>query len=502
MAFESIDSTRLKAANKNTYSKKELNDFKVLAGVLVIMFIIITVWGIIGVVFETKVSFLFHLVVQNILFFQYIAFFVLYQLDKPQILESFLGYIFSFLVGKQNIFGKCMEKNYQKDTTFTYNYKVYTNEVFREQEIYIHFITNFGLILLIHLIVLFVTLMVVIAYYVYKKNRIDNRNVETETQVKKRIIIGVLNKIRKVLSTKLIMTMFLSLIVEITIFSFYNFTHTEFNHPLLIFSVYLAFSYLVVTLFFLIKTFLPPVNRHNRNPNDHYNKIHEDYRFLVKGLRLPISKYWTGLQYLFYFIYGIIMVTLYNAPRVSSILNTLLMFFWALYFVGVKPAENLMINVYQIIIHFGLFLADFVIFLLIWFPGMHSGWYRFFDYFASCVIAIILFVNLIMIFFYTVLVWADFSLQDKINQRYMQCRSDVIPEDPFGEDKGSTNTDEEKKKINLLQQSREESNYEKDLKQKVAFFQKEIEKSISSNKDDSDLDIIDVDKVNKVGNKK
>ena len=64
--------------------------------------------------------------------------------------------------------------------------------------------------------------------------------------------------------------MFLAFIIEITIFSFYNFTHTTFNHSLLVFSVYLAFCYLIVMLFFLLKILLPPINRHNRNPNDVY----------------------------------------------------------------------------------------------------------------------------------------------------------------------------------------------------------------------------------------
>lgn len=107
--------------------------------------------------------------------------------------------------------------------------------------------------------------------------------------------MSILNKIRKVFSTKLIMSMFLCFIVEITIFSFYNFTHTNFNHPLLIFSVYMAFTYLIVTLFFLMKSFLPPLNKKNRNPTDYYNKVDENYRFLVKGLNLPKGQYFQGL---------------------------------------------------------------------------------------------------------------------------------------------------------------------------------------------------------------
>lgn len=35
---------------------------------------------------------------------------------------------------------------------------------------------------------------------------------------------------------------------------------------------------------------------------------------------------------------------------------------------------------------------------------------------------------------------------------------------------------------------------DKDLRQKVVFFQKEIEKSIETNREDSDLDIIDLEK--------
>jgi len=46
-----------------------MKDFKLLAGVLVIVFIVITIWGFIGVIFEGKSSFLFHLIVQNILMF-------------------------------------------------------------------------------------------------------------------------------------------------------------------------------------------------------------------------------------------------------------------------------------------------------------------------------------------------------------------------------------------------------------------------------------------------
>lgn len=180
-----------------------------------------------------------------------------------------------------------MENKYKNDHSFTYHYNAYSSHSFKEQEIYIYFLTNFGLFLLINLIVLLVTLVIVTVYYIIKKKRVNETNSESEPEIKKRILISVLKKIKSVLSTKLIMTMFLCLIVEITIFSFYNFSHTDFNHPLLIFSVYLSFSYLVVTLFFLLKSFLPPLNKKNRNPSDHYNNIDENYRFLVKGLNLP-----------------------------------------------------------------------------------------------------------------------------------------------------------------------------------------------------------------------
>lgn len=147
------------------------------------------------------------------------------------------------------------------------------------------------------------------------------------------------------------MTMFLALIVEITIFSFYNFTHTEFSNALLIFSVYIAFSYLIVTLFFALKTFFPNKNRHNINPNDMLNSVHEDYRYIIKGCRMPQGEYFHALQYVFYFLYAIIMLVFHNKPKYAIVINFILMILWLLFFIFKRPAINEFLNWAQIFTH-------------------------------------------------------------------------------------------------------------------------------------------------------
>lgn len=301
----------------------------------------------VGVIFETRKSFLFHLVIQNVLMYQYIAFTVLYDIEFPQVLAGFLGSLYKFFIQYQNIFGSSMQKRYGNDFEFNYHYKVYTSNQFRDQQIYTHFLTNFGLILVIHCLIILLTLLSVTAYYIYHRKRVFDR-LESERDVRTRIIDGVLAKLKHVFSVKIIMSSFLALIVEITIFSFYNFSHTRLNQPLLIFSVYLAFSYLVVTLFFLLKNFFP---RKNRNAVDEFEKVHYDYQYLVKGIRLPKGKNFHALQYLFYFVFALVILVLHQSPRFAVIINLLLMCGWVVYFVWLRPVGHKYLNLSQITTH-------------------------------------------------------------------------------------------------------------------------------------------------------
>lgn len=134
---------------------------------------------------------------------------------------------------------------------------MYTHERFRDQKIFTHFLCNFGLVLLIHLIILVLLIIISVISYCFVKRKKKN-TLETERDIRHRIITSIFRKIRKVISVKVIFTMFLAFIVEIVIFALYNFTHADLNHGILIFSFYLAFAYFVVTIFFLLRiTCLP-----------------------------------------------------------------------------------------------------------------------------------------------------------------------------------------------------------------------------------------------------
>lgn len=442
---------------------KQVKDFKVLAGILVVALLIISIWGMVGVVFETRKSFLFHLVIQNVLMYQYIAFTVLYDIDFPQSLSSFLGSFYKFLIQYQNIFGASMQKRYGGDSEFSYHYKVYTSDQFRDQEIYVHFLTNFGLILVIHCFILFLTLLSITAYYIYHKRRAFNR-LESDRDVRTRIIDGVLSKIKHVFSVRIIMSSFLVLIVETTIFAFYNFTHTRINHPLLIFSIYLAFSYLVVTLYFLLKSFFPPKNRHG---TDEFDKVHYDYQYLVKGVRLPRGKTFHALQYLFYFIFAVVILVLHQNPRYAVIINLLLMCGWVAYYVLVKPVENEFLNVSQIFTHALLVLMLIFFAVIVFNQNMQQNSKEILGEIVVILMVMVLFYNLILIFYYSIIVWAEYGHSDENKHKYVKCSNTQKSEDPFS-DHSEENRDEEKR--GMMKGVNNGAIYESDLKEKVAYF--------------------------------
>ena len=78
------------------------------------------------------------------------------------------------------------------------------------------------MIFVIHATILAILIIVSILYKCMKKR---NNTLEPN------MFISALRSIKRVITNKLLSTMFLVLLIEITIFSLYNFEHNGFHHP-------------------------------------------------------------------------------------------------------------------------------------------------------------------------------------------------------------------------------------------------------------------------------
>lgn len=150
-------------------------------------------------------------------------------------------------------------------------------------------------------------------------------------------------------------------IIECSIFIFYNFYHKNFSHAFFIFSLILAIIYLMIILFFLSILFLVPVKYSQTQ-----NKRNLSFWFVWKGLvRNKFQKFFQAIQYLFYFIFSIVIVFSYNNKNIQIIVNFIFLILFFVYIVVYRPANEKFWKYEQIGIHAFMILTKLLLLILI-----------------------------------------------------------------------------------------------------------------------------------------
>ena len=157
-------------------------------------------------------------------------------------------------------------------------------------------------------------------------------------------------------------TFFLIFIIESSIFIFYNFYNKNFSHGFFILSLIFSIFYLLIILFFLFLLFFITKKILVKNERN------EKFWFIWKGIEIKkknLGKYFQSIQYLFYFIFSIIIVFFYNFRKIQIILNFIFLIIFFLYIIFFLPPNSKFWKFEQIGIHGFLIITKILLLILI-----------------------------------------------------------------------------------------------------------------------------------------
>ena len=362
---------KLESKKKNKKNSKNHN-LKYLAIISSIIFYLTMIIGLIGVIFKCPYissdwnTFYEQKFLQAFLICQYLVFWTLYNFSPPENLNSFFFKFFEIIIKWHKIFKETTQSDNLSSKYFNDYFFVNKKERFFENDIYTHFFTNFSFIILLQFIFLFFYLVSKIIYYFLNKQKLqinyqpENPEIEKKNQSKMKII-NFFRIINDFFEWQFIITIFLMFIIECSIFIFYNFYHKNFSHAFFIFSLILAIIYLMIILFFLSILFLVPVKYSQTQ-----NKRNLSFWFVWKGLvRNKFQKFFQAIQYLFYFIFSIVIVFSYNNKNIQIIVNFIFLILFFVYIVVYRPANEKFWKYEQIGIHAFMILTKLLLLILI-----------------------------------------------------------------------------------------------------------------------------------------
>ena len=358
-------------------NEKVEKSFKVLGIFGFIFMVIAMAVGLLGILFcceyTDKPKFLYQKWIQTFIMFQFVAFWTFYNAYLPHNLLSYLNALFGYSTGWHDIFNKAAKDN-NDQARFREKLVKNTHRRFYEEEVSTHFVLSYGFPLLLTLFGL--TLYGVIKALVYfgskkklNKNEIGNsRNrgdIHISTQVvttpsQSSIESGYMGTLLNHFEWKLLVTLFLIFIVEVTAFICYNFYGPSFAFGVYTFSFIFAIIWAIIIVALVIYVFIYPFGLNKVTMDELDGRNH----FIYEGLRLiGLRKNFQGIQYLHYMFFSIILVLAYQSRLTQIIITGFLLLFFVLYVVGMQPADERFDRIEQTISHLLLLIA--FIFLLV-----------------------------------------------------------------------------------------------------------------------------------------
>ena len=329
-----------------------------LGSVVYVIFVIGAVLATFSVFIKNSDNFGFQKFIQTVLIMQYIAFWATYNVQLPETLNSFLGKIYELFMNNQQIFEEPMEKNHGHIEDFNMHFRVYDDgyHKFVERNIFTHFLVNFGLIFVLQAAFIFIFILLKVIYNSKKKNTI-NQNSKG---------LKVLKFLVESFNMKIFQTIFLIFILETVVFTLYNFQHSNFDHLIYKISIFISFFYLIFILFLYLNTFCHSTNRNTTENSPLSLRTPRKYLFIYQGLNEnTIGKYFQTIQYLFYFLFGLLVIKGHKHPKMQVVVSFILFLFFIIYIVASRPATHNLWQIEQVTVHFILGFAHLLFLLLV-----------------------------------------------------------------------------------------------------------------------------------------
>lgn len=334
--------------------------------------------GVFGSLFKFKNlkndDFFFQKFIQKFLMAQFFAFILLINSQLPSSLNQFLFRFYHLFIGTNNIFGNYIKKSFENNSDLLLHYQEKIHNNFHNSNVYSHFFTNFALIIIIQVSLLIIYLIISITHGILKtqakKNLTKNKsNLSLSKKIK--FFRYLLHQFKN----KILHTSILIFILQTTIFCTYNFLHSKYSHIYFKISVFIAFIYFTITICLLLTSLL-----HKKLPlieeDEDFDyttlqekelfKIPRSCRFIYQGVdKCNSGKFYHFVHYLFYFVYGVVFVMLYNYPRALAVVLFVMAGAKTGYVIFIRPANRIFWKIEQCAVVLVFFLICSLIMVII-----------------------------------------------------------------------------------------------------------------------------------------
>ncbi len=178
---QSVDLDLEEAALRKEHRDSDKEDhLEKLAKAAFAFFIASMFFGLIGVFFKCPYipsdanTFFFQKFLQTFLMAQYIAFWLLYNAYLPTSLLCFLREFFDLSISWHKIFEDRTEDDYEGNSTFDKYFFYKEHRTFYQEDVYTSFLVNFTFVMILQAVVLFIYILVKVAYIVVSKKPVAN----------------------------------------------------------------------------------------------------------------------------------------------------------------------------------------------------------------------------------------------------------------------------------------------------------------------------------------
>lgn len=326
--------------------------------------------GIIGFFFKCpfvdKDQFFYQKFLQSFIMFQYWNFWIFYNSRPTKNLLSFLRATYRRSTGWHRVFYETAYRNSGGYDYFDSRWAYYGYYRYVEEGALTHFVINYGIIFLIQGFVLLLFILAVIITSTKRPYR--SRIMPNATGFSWGGYLGSLDwkawLIRQFIY-KIIVTVFLIFVVETTTFSFYNIIRPSFTHGLFTFSFVFAVIWFILTIILILLV----LSWGAKSPEWMFLEENDmRYGFVWHGLDLRsfLRRIFQGIQYVFYFLFGIIIACGFGERIAQGVINFFFMTVFFLYIAIIRPPINPFDQIEQIICHFLLWLAKLFMMILVW----------------------------------------------------------------------------------------------------------------------------------------
>ena len=366
-------------------------------------FIIFIVWtitmfiGFLAAVWDcgerSHKPFLYQKVMQSFMMYQYMMFWAFYNTNLPFNLISFFNKLLEYSVTWHDVFTGLAKDQLGDNPDFIDHLILKIHRRFYERDISTAFLLSFAFILVFQggVYVIFILLRVC-----YRKKNIAFDNLIPQKR-------SFFTKLIEAFQFKLLVSVFMIFVVEMTVFACYNVYGWNTDHILFVLSFMLSCLYLLIALCLIIFITVY-VSKSSRILNRESNLA--NWGFIHEGLKLKmIQKFFQGFQYMHYALFGVVLVVAYDERTVQIALNLSFLTVFFIYIFTTLPPLKPFDRYEQLLVHLLLLLGKVFIAILVLddtfdILSQFNRWVM--GYLVACTICVIVIWNFIVILIKTI----------------------------------------------------------------------------------------------------